>query len=93
MEKEINLVDSGRYQLRKAAGLYWLIDCKQSGVPYKRPVVMNETGAWIWNLILQGKNMKEIGQAVSRKYEEELQTAQEDTEQFVKQLRAQGVDL
>lgn len=37
-----------RYQMRRAAGLYWLIDMEQNGVCWREPVAVNESGAYIW---------------------------------------------
>ena len=36
-----------RYQIRHAAGQYWLLDMHQEVEDYKAPIVMNETGALI----------------------------------------------
>ena len=30
------------YELRKAAGLYWLLDLRQGGEHYKPPLAMND---------------------------------------------------
>ena len=40
---------SGRtlYQLRYAAGIYWLLDMSQPGYPYRKPLPLNEMGAAI----------------------------------------------
>ena len=34
-----------RYQLRQAAGAYWLLDMEQ-GEQYKKPFMLNECGAY-----------------------------------------------
>ena len=39
---------SERYQIRQAAGMYWLLDMEQPGIPYRQPVLLNETGAAFW---------------------------------------------
>lgn len=36
------------YQLRHAAGRYWLLDMQQEGLDYRKPVVLNECAAFIW---------------------------------------------
>lgn len=40
--------------LREAAGIYWLIDTEQEGLPYRRPVRLNESGAQIWRMLESG---------------------------------------
>ena len=83
----------GRYQLRKAAGLYWLLDMEQSGVERKEPVVLNESGAYIW---MQYENLRSetaVAEALSREYGISVQEGLEDIRQFFRQLREQGTVL
>lgn len=87
---------SQRYQLRYAAGLYWLLDMEQPGVPYISPVPMNEIGAGIWRMIESGMGQEEIGRKLSEKYEissEQAQRAQRDIDDFIKQLQNKKVVL
>lgn len=41
MEQDKKSGNNG-YELRKAAGLYWLLDLRQGGEHYKPPLAMNE---------------------------------------------------
>lgn len=81
------------YQLRHAAGLYWLIDTAQPGVPYKKPIPMNAVGAKIWELLGQGMTEEEIAGSLSSKYSVPIEEARKDMKQFIKQLEDQGVKL
>ena len=36
-----------RYQLRHAAGRYWLLDMQQEGLVYHKPIELNECAAFI----------------------------------------------
>ena len=45
--------------LRHAAGSWWLIDTSQPGLPYRRPVKLNDTGARIWQLMASGLSEEE----------------------------------
>lgn len=47
MEQDKKSGNNG-YELRKAAGLYWLLDLRQDGEHYKPPLAMNEMGAEIF---------------------------------------------
>ncbi len=75
-----------KYCLRYAGGVYWLLDCKQEGVPYREPIPMNEVGADIWRLMEQGKTENEIIDHISEEYGEDRETVKQDVEQFKKQL-------
>lgn len=89
-----NTCRSGRrYQLRHAAGLYWLIDIGQSGVPYISPVPLNECGAKIWELIESGRSMGGICEQLSSMYEIPLEQARRDVDGFIDQLRDRHIDL
>lgn len=80
-----------RYQLRYAAGLYWILDMWQEGVPYRKPLAVNEIGADIWRLLEQGKTNEEIAEELSRKYQAEREELEQDIVQFQKQLQQCGI--
>ncbi len=79
-----------KYQLRKAAGMYWLLDMEQDGVPYKSPIPMNEAGAFIWKRMEQGMDQETIAEAVSKEYGVDPETALQDVIQFREQIRMRG---
>lgn len=72
-----------RYIMRKAAGWYWLIDTKQSGMPYHAPLCTNELGARIWELQQQGKEKTEIISILCKEYEAQEELLTRDVEQFL----------
>lgn len=37
-------MQKNRYQLRCAAGKYWLLDMEQDGETYRPPLMLNESG-------------------------------------------------
>lgn len=76
------------YILRRAAGLYWLIDIGQAGVPYKKPLPMNEVGARIFVLGQKGLDREEIADSISSEYNVGRETVLEDIKAFEKQLKA-----
>ena len=53
---------SERYQLRHAAGCYWLLDMEQSGKDYIGPIVLNESGAEIWNRLQAGGTIDQVAE-------------------------------
>lgn len=54
-----------RYQLRQAAGAYWLLDMEQ-GEQYKKPFMLNECGAYIYRAYISGMSEDEIMQAFAK---------------------------
>ena len=80
-----------RYQLRHAAGQYWLIDTWQEGVPYRRPLTMNEVGADIWQMMEQGCSQKQIVDVLSREYQTSREVVEQDLAQFQAQLVRFGI--
>lgn len=85
--------NTSSYQLRYAAGLYWLLDMEQSGVPYRRPLAINEVGADIWKLLEQGEEEEEIAEKLSAEYQVSRMTILEDIAQFRQQLEQAGIGI
>lgn len=83
--------EQGRYQLRKAAGLYWLLDMEQDGKEYRKPVSMNECGAIIWRELEKGCTTEEIGALLSDRYQIDREQAGLDIAEFLQQLKSFGI--
>lgn len=49
-----------RYQLRYAAGTYWLSDTNPEGSVIPRPLELNETATEIWKMLEDGKKRKKL---------------------------------
>lgn len=81
-----------RYQLRYAAGQYWLLDTWQEGVPYRRPLTMNEVGARIWRMMVQGCSREQIVDVLSREYQTSREVVEQDLVQFQAQLAEFGIE-
>lgn len=82
-----------RYQLRYAAGIYWLLDTCQDGVPYKKPLPMNEMGAAIWKMMIRGHSREQIATALCQEYRTDRDVVLRDVEQFQAQLAEYGIDM
>lgn len=80
-----------KYQLRHAAGCYWLLNMEQSGKDYIQPVVLNESGAEIWKRLQAGDTMEQIAEEFHHRFQILLPEAMEDIKQFVLQLQKQGM--
>lgn len=73
------------YVLRKAADYYWLIDSRETDAAYKKPFVMNETGALIFQSLVKGKNDDEIADML-RDGETSIEDIKKDVKEFHQQL-------
>lgn len=79
------------YQLRQAAGAYWLIRMDQSRFAYERPIMLNEVGALIWQQYIQDRTEKEIAASLQQSYGIDAEEAYQDVQQFIGQLKEQGI--
>lgn len=80
-----------RYQLRHAAGRYWLLDMQQDGLVYHKPIELNECAAFIWEAYTSGQTQDQIASELQKNYGIPMEQARKDAEQFVIRLREQGL--
>lgn len=53
-------------------------------------IALSESGAMLWNLLLQGASKEDLVNALLEEYEIDAQTAGKDTEKFIDNLIEQG---
>lgn len=82
-----------RYQLRYAAGLYWLINLEQSAADYISPVPLNDVGAEIFRRFERGMTEAEICKWMCEEFDISSEQAQEDIRDFITQLKSKSVVL
>ena len=82
-----------KYQLRYAAGLYWLLDMEQAGASYTPPLPLNNGDAQIWKLFESGLSEEQVCEWLCEKYEISSKQAREDVCGFVMQLQAKNIDF
>lgn len=82
-----------RYQIRKAAGLYWLVDMEQSGIDRQEQIVLNESGAYIWKQYERLRSKTAVAEELNREFGISAEEALTDVEQFLQQLQDQGMVL
>lgn len=75
-----------KYRIRRVADMYWLINVGQPGIPYEKPVALNQTGAMICGMLEDGAGAEEISEAMSASYGVSVSEARVDLEQFAEQL-------
>lgn len=82
-----------RYQLRYAAGLYWLLFMEQTGDTYHKPLALNEAGAGIVRGLMGGMKKDELIRQLCGEYGISREEAARDMETFEKQLSMHGIRL
>ncbi len=82
-----------RYQLRKAAGMHWLLDMEQEGREGKKAVALNECGAYIWEQYKEKHSVEEIAQMLHNAYGVAEEDAKADVAAFFEDLKVQGICL
>lgn len=75
-----------RYILRNAAGLYWLVDTKQPGLPYKPPLRLSKAGADILYMLEKGYSKSDIISSMSKEYGIDEDIISKDVELFFEDL-------
>jgi len=79
------------YQLRQAAGKYWLLHMEQKGIPYERPLQLNRIGAEMWTLLIEKKTTEQIVEYLTWEYNVAAEEIIEDIQQFYHQLETYGI--
>ena len=79
-----------KFQLRHAAGMYWLLDMDQEIGTYKKPLPMNAAGAEIFRLMQEGKNSLQIAQILVGRYNSKPEDVLKDIVGFEMQLKKFG---
>lgn len=80
-----------RWQLRHAAGSWWLLDMMQGPGNRKPPLSLNQAGAELWRLLQQGMNEEAAAEQMSSRYQIDRESALADVRGFLAGLKAQGV--
>lgn len=80
-----------KYQVRKAAGKYWLVDLDQEPWNFQKPVVMNETGYEIWQMFSNGLGIGEISEEIAANYSISIDEAKSDVKAFFDMLSDKNI--
>ena len=88
-EKKYNSITE--YQLRKAAGKYFLLHMEQKGIPYEKPLLLNSVAAEFWSMLKEEKSKENIVKSIAEKYKVEEASVREDFESFYLQLKDFGI--
>lgn len=85
------LVMDKKYQIRHAGGRYWLLDMEQSGLNYKASLSLNESAGFIYERLVQGKDVWQIAEDMSVNFGIGKKEAIADIDEFIRQMVKKGI--
>ncbi len=78
------------FVLRQVAGNYILMNLGGE-LNFNGMITLNETGAFIWKAVEQGKTKEETAKMLSDEYDIDFQTALKDTEIIIDKMAEAGI--
>ncbi|MGN0382979.1 MAG: PqqD family protein [Eubacterium sp.] len=80
------------FVLRKIGDDSVLVPINKAAVDFGGLVLLNETGAYLWECLLNGeKSLEELAECIVREYEVDMETALADTKEFIEYLNQREV--
>ncbi len=78
------------FVLRETAGSYIVMNLGGE-LSFNGVITLNETGAFIWRAIEEGKAENEIAELIASEYETDAETALRDVKAFINKMSEAGV--
>lgn len=66
--------------------MYWLLNIRQRGLDYIRPICLNECGAHLWRMLSDGFDKSAIADKLCEEFGLEHEDALKDVEDFLEQI-------
>lgn len=79
------------FLLKKIADDYVVIPYEDNIVNFKAMIVLNETGAFLWNKLQNDITFEELCENLSTEFEVDGETAKTDAEEFISILKGKGL--
>lgn len=83
----------GEYMLREAMGETVAVPVGETVVNSNVLVLLNETGAFFWDLLSKDVTEDEIVSSVCSEYETDEETVRSDLKEFIAYLKSNNVDV
>ena len=75
------------YLIREFNGTVYAVSDEVSLDKKNDPIILNETGRILWQLLLSETDEKSLAEALFSEYDIDRRTAEEDTAKFIEDLR------
>ena len=79
------------FELKKIADSFVVIPTGKNTVDFTAMITINETGAFIWNILTEGATIEQVAQKMCECYGIDMTTAVEDAKEFIKILEDNNV--
>ena len=77
--------------LKKVAGEYMIIPTGNNNVNFSKIFNINETGAFIFEKLKDGKTKEEVLELMSKEYNASKDVLKNDIEEFIDELKKRGI--
>lgn len=84
-------LDNKNVYIRKAGGSYWIVKTGDDILEYQNPIMLNETGAKMYELLKGGYSKEDVANDMVREYNISYEEALSDTESFINMLVNSGL--
>ena len=74
------------FELREIAGSYVVFPMGATAMDFNGMITLNETGAFLWNKLLEGADKQSLCDALCAEYEIDAATAMPDIEAYLQKL-------
>jgi hypothetical protein len=74
------------YKLERVIGTEWLVHTTQSGEDYEKVLPLNNMGAEICQMLIEGYSEEEVVKFLAEKYNVDEQEMKQDVTDFLEQL-------
>ena len=78
---------SKEFVIREIAGDYIIVPTGNTALQFNGLITVNEVGAFLWKFLQQETTEEALVQSVVSEYEVEEETARQDIEEFLQQLK------
>ena len=82
---------NNNFMLKKVAGEYMIIPTGNNNVNFSKIFNINETGAFIFEKLKDGKNKEEVLELMSKEYNASKDVLKNDIEEFIDELKKRGI--
>ncbi len=82
---------SNNFMLKSVAGEYMIIPTSNNNVNFSKIFNINETGAFIFNNLKEGKTQSEVLELMTKEYNAPKDVLEKDLIEFINELKKRGI--
>ena len=78
------------FEIKEIAGSFVVFSVGEAAIDFNGMITLNETGAFLWNILKESTDRQKLIEAVCTEYEIDEQTAASDIDAFLQKLDSIG---